>query len=112
MKVKAIITLQYCSNDLCEYYKKECPAIVIRDNCEDYENTSHDNYIDDMCVWETEKTIYIDKDVKNIEIDRINGLKVKIGRTFYINDYRYYYDIEYLEIDGKTIIQDYTEVEE
>lgn len=111
MKVKAIITLQYCSNYLCEYYREECPYISSRDNCENYKDKSHDNYINDMCIWETETTKYIDKDVKDIEIDRINGLTLTMGRTIYVNDYDYS-NIKYLEIDGKVIIRDYEEVKE
>ena len=75
LKVKAIICLACCSNYLYGNYKGICPyTLNNEDCCEGYIqekgiNAKGYTYFGG-CIYTTSKTIYIDKEVKDIEIDR------------------------------------------
>lgn len=118
MKVKAIIHLIYCRNFLLETQGERCPYTYYdEENCVgysggiDYYDEENVRHINDFCSWQTRNTIYMDKEVKDIEIDRTEGISVKIGRKVYYNN-AYEQQIEELIIDNKAIIKDYEEVKE
>lgn len=109
MKIKAIITLSLCGDVLCSNYKKVCT----NGYCEICDNyiAEDDHIIGCICRNEKEKTIYMEKEVKEIEIDRTDGIKVTIDKKTYYNDIEQS-DIKELSIEGKEIIKDYELVKE
>lgn len=113
MKVNAIINTYICGNEIDGYYKSECPYVYnggCEDLCEYYIETSNG------CRWLREKTKYIDKEIKEVEIEEIdsygiNDFEVTIGKKQYVNDYSLQ-EIKELNIDGKQIIKNYVKTEE
>lgn len=104
MKVKAKIVLDYCKKQQskCDYLVAKLGEDIM-DNCEDYMKNG------DSCIWYRTKEIYIDKECKNISIeyDDIDEIILHIGKETYRNDSKYD-EIEYLYIDDKAIVKDYS----
>lgn len=109
MKVKAKIVLDYCSRkqEECEYTYNGYEDLM--DTCDDYFKYG------ESCLYFMTKEIFIDKDYKNVSIEYGeygNDIVLNIGRKRWINEVDRYYDIEYLYIDDKPIVEDYKLVRE
>lgn len=108
MKVKAKIVLNYC-----KYIQDKCDNVIdaigedTMDTCDYYMKHG------DSCIHFQTKEIYIDKECKDVSIeyaDAGNEIYLQLGRKNYANDRNW--EIEYLYIDDKPIVEDYKIVRE
>lgn len=109
MKVKAKIVLNYCrrKREECEYTIDTYGDFF--EDCDDYMKHG------DSCSYYGTKEIYIDKEYKDVSIeyqDYGHDIRLNIGRKTYVNDCARNYEIEYLYLDDKVIIEDYKIVRE
>ena len=111
MKVKAKIVLKCCSMHseeikLCAYTTEREDSF---DDCNEYIKYG------DICAKLGTKTIYIDKEYKEVEVIKQKAediIVLKLGNKKYINDNMTNLEIEYLYIDDKAIVKDYLIVPE
>lgn len=109
MKVKAKIVLNYClrKNKECEYTIDTYGDFF--EDCDDYFKHG------DTCTNFGTKEIFIDKEYKDVSIEYCecgNDIVLNVGHKTYVNDSSRNFEIEYLYIDDKPIVEDYKLVRE